>query len=107
MMLNRHEAHDELNQNNRDSVREAAPVQERPMADREVPLPGTAAADASASVINQWLDGEATETEARRADGHAVDFWNKLGTDTDRMKRMKTPSHIAANIMSAIPVRER
>lgn len=107
MMLNRHEAHDDLTPTGRDSAREAAPVQDRPLADREVPLPGTAAADANASVINQWLDGEASEAEARRADAPAVEFWTKVAGDADRMKRMKTPAHVAANIMAAIPVRER
>jgi hypothetical protein len=106
-MLNRHEAHDELTPIGRDIAREAAPVQDRPLVDREVPLPGTAAADANANVVNQWLDGEASEAEARRADAPAVEFWAKVAGDADRMKRMKTPAHVAANIMAAIPVRER
>lgn len=107
MMLNRHEAHDNVNPIGREPAREAAPTQERLVADREVPLPGIAAADAGAGVINQWLDGEASEAEARRADGPAVDFWKRLDVDADRMRRMKTPANVAANIMAALPVRER
>lgn len=103
MMPAKHEAHDDLNAR----PREAAPVQERPMADREVPLPGTQAADASASVIHQWLDGEATEATARLADARQVDFWKKVDQDADRLRRMKTPAHVAAQVMAAIPVRER
>ncbi len=102
MMLNRHQAHDEL----QSKAREAGVAAERPMADREVPLPEVTAADATASVIQQWLDGEASEADARCADEKAVDFWMKTGADTDSMRRMKTPSHVMARIMAAIPVKE-
>ncbi len=107
MMHNRHEAHDELHTPNREPARDTVPTLDRSMADREVPLPGTASADAAPSVVNQWLDGEASEVEARRADAPAVDFWKKLDGDADRLRRLKTPAHVAANIMSALPVRER
>jgi hypothetical protein len=30
----------------------------------------------------------------------------KTGADTDSMRRMKTPSHVMARIMAAIPVKE-
>jgi hypothetical protein len=104
-MLDRHEAHDELNPKVRDT-RDAGAAAERPVADREVPLPGVTAADATANVIQQWLDGEASEADARRADDKAVEFWMKTSADTDRMRRMKTPSHVMASIMAAIPVKE-
>jgi hypothetical protein len=106
-MLNRHEAHVELNTPSREPALDAAPTQDRLLADREVPLPGTASADTTASVVQQWLDGEASEAEARRADGPAVDFWKRLDVDTDRLRRMKTPTHVAASILAALPVRER
>ncbi|MFN8716808.1 MAG: hypothetical protein ACK50C_07460 [Gemmatimonadaceae bacterium] len=105
MMLDRHEAHEELNPKARDP-REAGVAAGRPVADREVPLPGVAAADATANVIQQWLDGEASEADARRADARAVDFWMKTSADTDRMRRVKTPSHVMASIMAAIPAKE-
>jgi len=104
-MLDRHEAHDDLNPKTREA-RDAAASVERPLADREVPLPGIAAADAAAGVVQAWLDGEASEADARRADGKSVEFWMKLNGDADRMKRMKTPTHVMANIMAAIPTRE-
>jgi hypothetical protein len=105
-MHNRHEKHDDLTPVNRDSAREVAPNQARPLADREVPLPGTAAADASASLVHQWLDGEVSEADARKADAKSVDFWKRLDVDADRMRRMKTPAHVASHVMAAIPARE-
>jgi hypothetical protein len=104
-MLNGHEALDEGNAKGRDQ-RETPSATERPMVDREVPLPGIEAADAQAGVINQWLDGEASEADARLADEKSVQFWMKTAADTDRMGRLKTPSHVMANIMAAIPVKE-
>ena len=56
-MLNRHEAHDELNATNRELPRDVAPPTVR-WPDCEVPLPGLSAAT-GADVIHQWLDGEA------------------------------------------------
>ncbi len=86
--------------------RSMAPRAERPLTDREVPLPGMAAADATAGTVHQWLDGEASEADARRADERAVEFWNQVAKDAQGMKAVKAPAHLAANIMAAIPVRE-
>jgi hypothetical protein len=103
-MLDRHEAHDDRNLGQDLPQREAAPVADRPMADREVPLPGTAAAvEGPALVIQQWLDGETSEAEARRADAKQVDLWKMISAETDQRRRMTTPSYLAANIMAAIP----
>ncbi len=102
-MLNRHEAHDDRNLGQDLPTRDAAPVADRPMADREVPLPGTAAAEGPALVINQWLDGETSEAEARRADAKQVQLWNMISAETEQRRRMKTPAYVAANIMAAIP----
>lgn len=102
-MLNRHEAHDELNATNRELPRDVAPHADRPLADREVPLPGLSAATGNADVIHQWLDGEAPEADARRADARQVEFWKRVDSDADRLRRMKTPAHVAANIMAALP----
>ncbi len=104
-MLDRHEAHDDRNVGQDLSQRDAAPGADRPMADREVPLPGTAAAEGgSALVIQQWLDGETSEAEARRADAKQVDLWKTIAAETDQRRRMTTPAYLAANIMAAIPV---
>jgi hypothetical protein len=105
-MLDRHEAHDDLDPQGREPAREAASTPDRPVADREVPLPGVASADATANVIHQWLDGEASEADARLADARAVEFWSRMAQDVDTARQVKAPAHLAANIMAAIPVRE-
>lgn len=102
-MLDRHEAHDDRNLGQDLPQRDAAPVVDRPVADREVPLPGMAAAEGPALVIQQWLDGETSEAEARRADAKQVDLWKMISAETDQRRRMTTPAYVAANIMAAIP----
>ena len=102
-MLDRHEAHDDRNLGQDLPQRDAAPVVDRPMADREVALPGLLAADGPARVIQQWLDGEASEAEALRADAKQVDLWKMISTETEQRRRLTTPAHVAANIMAAIP----
>jgi len=104
VMLDRHEAHDNLNQKIRDT-RDASVSAERPVADREVPLPGVSAADKVADAVQMWLDGEATETEARQANDKAVAFWARVAKDSDTMRQTKAPAHLMANIMAALPAK--
>ena len=76
---------------------------ERPLADREVPLgpPSTSIADA----VHAWLDGDATESQARRGDSaRDVDFWKKLDEDLAARRRLRTPAHLQAQIMNALPM---
>jgi hypothetical protein len=76
---------------------------ERPLADREVPLgpPSTSIADA----VHAWLDGDAPESHARRGDsGRDVDFWKKLDEDLAARRRLRTPAHLQAQIMNALPM---
>ena len=101
MMLDRHEAHENLNQKVRET-RDAAVSADRPVADREVPLPEVAAAD-TADAVQMWLDGEASEAEAREANEKAVQFWARVAQDTDGMRQVKAPAGLAANIMAALP----
>lgn len=102
-MLDRHEAHDDRNLGQNLPQRDAAPVADSAVADREVPLPGMAAAEGSAPVIQQWLDGETSEAEARRAAAEQVDLWKLISAETAQRRRMTTPAYVAANIMAAIP----
>ena len=107
-MLDRHEPNEgraDAGQNleHRDAAGDR-PQADRPLADREVPLPGSlTAADGAAVAINQWLDGEVTEADARRADSKQVELWNRIASETERRKRMVTPAYVAANIMAALP----
>jgi len=110
-MLENQEAHNDRNdlgQNlpHRDAAG-ATPLAGRPMADREVPLPGLAAADDPSMVaIHQWLDGDLAESDARRVDTKLVDMWAQVSSETDRRRRMVTPSYVAANIMNALPAKQ-
>jgi hypothetical protein len=82
--------------------RERSGQPERPLADREVPLgpPSAAIADS----VHAWLDGEATESQARRADSRDVDFWQRLDEDLAARRRLRTPAHLHAQIMNALPM---
>ena len=76
---------------------------ERPMADREVPLgpPSATIADA----VHAWLDGEAPESSVRRGEwSREVEFWKKLDEDLAARRRLKTPAHLQAQIMNALPM---
>jgi hypothetical protein len=76
---------------------------ERPLADREVPLgpPRSSLADA----VHAWLDGEVTESQARRSEsGRDVDFWKRLDEDLAARRRLRTPAHLQAQIMNALPM---
>lgn len=101
MMLDRHEAHDNLNQKVRDT-RDASVSAERPVADREVPLPGMEAADKPADAVQMWLDGEASEADARQSNDTTVEFWARVAKDTDTMRQVKAPAHLTSNIMAAL-----
>ena len=75
---------------------------ERPLADREVPLE-PARPTAIADAVHAWLDGEATESEARRAESNReVDFWKRLDEDLAARRRLRTPAHLQAQIMNAL-----
>ena len=75
---------------------------ERPLADREVPIgpPSTTIAGA----VHAWLDGDTPERDARRGESsREVDFWKKMDADLARRRRLRTPVHLQAQIMNAIP----
>ena len=103
-MLDRHEAH--INRADAETNREPSKVLTlRPLIDREVPLP-IAARESIADmpvVVQQWLDGDIAERHARRADDEAVEFWNKIQTETRRRGRMETPAMMSERIMAVLP----
>ncbi|MFN8666914.1 MAG: hypothetical protein U0164_06875 [Gemmatimonadaceae bacterium] len=68
--------------------------------EREVPLAPVATPD----VINRWLDGELPEPTGLRGDAaRSVEFWRRLGEETDARRRMMTPAHLPAKIMASLP----
>ncbi|MEO8622486.1 MAG: hypothetical protein ABI625_15550 [bacterium] len=82
--------------------RERTSRPERAMSDREVPLgpPSTTLSEA----VHAWLDGSTPERDARRGEwSKDVDFWKRMDADLSRRRRMRTPAHLNARIMNAIP----
>ena len=76
---------------------------ERPLADREVPLTPPSATIADA--VHAWLDGEAPESSVRRGEfSREVEFWKKLDGELAARRRLKTPAHLQAQIMNALPM---
>jgi hypothetical protein len=74
---------------------------ERPLADREVPLDRHAGLSAA---VHAWLDGELPEAAVRKGDtAKDVEFWRMIGQETTQMRRMRTPAHVEALIMDALP----
>lgn len=71
--------------------------------DREVPL----ASHTTSDVINRWLDGETTEPIGLRGDAaRTVEFWRRIGEETDRRRRMATPAYLSEKILTALPTLE-
>jgi hypothetical protein len=68
--------------------------------DREVPLVSTGTSD----MINRWLDGESAEPTGLRGDAaKSVEFWRRLGEETDRRRQVVTPAHVPAQILAQLP----
>jgi hypothetical protein len=82
--------------------RERPEKPERPLADREVPLgPPTSTIS---EAVHAWLDGDVPESSVRRGEwSRDVDFWKRMNEDLERRRRMRTPAHVQARIMEAIP----
>ena len=74
---------------------------ERPLTDREVPI-GQSRTPAS---IHAWLDGEVPESAVRTAEtARDVEYWRRVTEETDKRRAMRTPAHLEAQIMAALPV---
>jgi hypothetical protein len=57
-----------------------------------------------AASVHAWLDGELPEAAVRKGDtSRDVEFWRGLNDQMDRARRMRTPEHVEANIMAALP----
>ena len=86
-----------------ESRRRERPSGQRPVSDREVPLP-TPSSNTLSQAVHAWLDGLTPERDARIGEwGRDVEFWKKLDDDLARRRRMRTPVGLQARIMEAIP----
>ena len=75
---------------------------DRPVADREVPLP---AGHTTMVAIHQWLDGEITAATVRAtANGNdAVDLWTKINDEAELLRSRTTPLYVHKRIMESLP----
>jgi hypothetical protein len=74
-----------------------------PVVEREVPL-GQHADRSLAPAIHAWLDGELPEAAVRKGEtSKDAEFWRTLTDQMDRTRRMRTPEHVEAQIMAALP----
>jgi hypothetical protein len=75
------------------------PESSAPLSDREVPLDVANSSD----VINRWLDGELPEPVGLRGDAaRRVEFWRRVGEETERRRQVVTPPYVSTQIMEAI-----
>jgi hypothetical protein len=74
---------------------------QHPLADREVPLDRHGGLSAA---VHAWLDGELPEAAVSKGDtAKDVEFWRMIGQETAQMRRTRTPAHVEALIMEALP----
>jgi hypothetical protein len=105
---------DDLNpgagRDNRDGHKDAAPrarktkdQEVRSLVDREVPL-GQQNDRVLSAAVHAWLDGELPEAAVRKGEtARDVEFWHGVSDQMDRARRMRTPEHVEAQIMAALP----
>lgn len=75
----------------------------RPVVEREVPL-GQQPERVLASTVHAWLDGELPEAAVRKGEtARDVEFWRTVNDQMERARRLRTPEHVEAQIMSALP----
>jgi hypothetical protein len=72
-----------------------------PLADREVPLDRHGGLSAA---VHAWLDGELPEAAVRKGEtAKDVEFWHMISQETAQIRRVRTPAHVEALIMDALP----
>jgi hypothetical protein len=104
--------HDNLNpgspRDGRDGHKGSAPKNQRdhevrPVVEREVPL-GQQVDRVLASTVHAWLDGELPEAAVRKGEtARDVEFWRNVNDQMERARRLRTPEHVEAQIMAALP----
>lgn len=77
---------------------------ERPLSDREVPLPQPDTARVLSPAIHAWLDGELPEAAVKRGDMERdVEFWKRMAQVVETRRHVTTPVHMQQRIMDALP----
>jgi hypothetical protein len=75
----------------------------RSVVEREVPL-GQQTERVLSPTVHSWLDGELPEAAVRKGDtARDVEFWRTISDQMDRARRVRTPEHVEAQIMAALP----
>jgi hypothetical protein len=72
----------------------------KPVVEREIPV-GTKSELALDTAVHAWLDGELPEAAVRNAKD--VEFWRGVTKSMDRSRLVRTPEHVEAQIMAALP----
>lgn len=74
-----------------------------PVVEREIPL-GTKSERSLDSSVHAWLDGELPEAAVRSGStAKDVEFWRGITRTVDRSRLVRTPEHVEAQIMAALP----
>ena len=74
----------------------------KPLADREVPL--VRQAGTMSPAMHAWLDGDLPEAAVRKAEASRdIEFWQRLTSELDERRHMRTPAFLEAQIMNALP----
>lgn len=77
---------------------------ERPLADREVPLPQPDMGRVLSPAVHAWLDGELPEAAVRHGEMQRdVEFWKRVADATQTRRHLRTPAHVQQRIMDALP----
>jgi hypothetical protein len=88
---------------NKAGARQQRDHEVRPVVEREVPL-GQQTERSLPSSVHAWLDGELPEAAVRKGEtARDVEFWRNLSEHMDRARHLRTPSHVEAQIMAALP----
>jgi len=75
----------------------------RPVVERDMPL-ATNSERVLDSSVHAWLDGELPEAAVRTGStAKDVEFWRGLSSKMEVSRRVRTPEHVEAQIMAALP----
>lgn len=72
-----------------------APLPEKPIPRRTPP---------ATPAVQAWLDGEASREGLASADEQeTAEFWSRINSEADQLRKRATPIHVQQRILSSIP----